>query len=69
MDLPIDTDQLSLIGKGYLISDVCPDLTTEQVEFLLYGILPGDIQKLNCIPNSGGKETTNYTEGDDNGKW
>jgi hypothetical protein len=53
MDLPIDADQLTLIGKGYLISDVCPNLTTEQVEFLLYGVMPGDIAQLDHVPTSG----------------
>tara|TARA_B100000700_G_C14734213_1_gene709850 strand:- start:55 stop:258 length:204 start_codon:yes stop_codon:yes gene_type:complete len=42
MDLPITQEQLDAWQNGSLIQAVMPDLTPDQREFLMTGLLPDD---------------------------
>ena len=46
MDLPITEEQLREWKRGALIQDAMPNLTPDQREFLLTGMLPGEYEEL-----------------------
>lgn len=47
MDLPVTQKQLDIYeNTNTLVQDVFPDLTADQREFLISGMLPGDFDKM-----------------------
>ena len=46
MDLPITEEQLRWWKQGALVQDVFPHLSSDQREFLLSGLLPGQFEEI-----------------------
>ena len=46
VDLPITREQLSAWRNGVLVQDAFPNLDSDQREFLVSGILPGEFEKI-----------------------
>lgn len=46
MDVNVTKDQLDLWVAGALIQDVMPDLTADEREFLISGLLPSEFEAM-----------------------
>lgn len=46
MDIPVTYDQLGAWSSGTLIQQAMPDLTPEEREFLISGLMPGEFEAM-----------------------